>query len=362
MIPSQTYFKNSVIDFTKILFSTFIVLFLIILLFDTLELIRVTSKYSFHFRIILKLAIMKNYSSLEKIIPIIVLISSALYFYIKNKSNEIMTAKSYGLSNINILAPIIFITFMFGILNMAVFNPVGKMLLKKYQNYEAQNFKKQSSLVSVSKNGIWLKNRLDGKDIIINALRVSEIYKTMYDTNVFFLDKNSQFSERMIAKSIVFKEQELVLKDIISIDSEFKIQKINEIILPIKLSMSQIFGNLTSIDGISFFQLLEFIKVTEDSGVSATSYKLYFFKVLFYPFFIIGMVLVSYFFCSKLGQRKKFDISIFYSILLGFAICFFSNFMYAIGESGKILIILAILFPIIVSNLVPIYLIVNKTN
>ncbi|MFQ3306787.1 MAG: lipopolysaccharide export system permease protein [Candidatus Midichloriaceae bacterium] len=362
MIPSQTYFRISVIDFTKVLSAIFFIIFFIILLFDTLELIRSTSKYSFQFRMIVKLALMKNYGSLEKIIPIIALISSALYFYIKNKSNEIMTAKSYGLSNANIIAPVIFVIVIFGILNITVFNPVGKMLLKKYQNYEAQNFKKQSSLVSVSKNGIWLKNKLDDKDVIISALRVSEAYKTLYDTNVFFFDKDFQFRERMIAKSIVFKKEELILRDVISINSKFQIKNIDKVILPIKISMSQIFGNLTSIEGISFFQLLEFIKLTEDSGVSATRYKLYFFKELFSPFFIMGMVFISYFFCSKLGEKKKFDVSIFYSILVGFSIYFFANFMHAIGESGKISIILSVIFPIIVSNLVPIYLIINKNN
>ncbi len=66
-------------------------------------------------------------------------------------------------------------------------------------------------------------------------------------------------------------------------------KKEKEMILPITISISQIFENLATIDTISFLQLIEFIHITEESGLSSTRYLLYFIKELLSPLYIISM-------------------------------------------------------------------------
>jgi lipopolysaccharide export system permease protein len=356
MLISRTYFKNSFIEYSKVLVAVFCVFFLIIFLFDLLELLRITSKYSLKFSMVAKLALMKNYSSMNQTIPMLVLVASLIFFYIKNKNNEIIAAKSIGMSAFGILLPVIVSTCIFGAANITMINPLGTMFLQKYQNYEAQKFKNQLSLVSVAKSGIWLKNKLEEEDVIIKALRVSQTLNTMYDTNIFFINQNGEMQRQIDAKSILFEDGAIIINDAFVIDKNFNISSVDKIVLPIHVSISQIFENLTSIETISFFQLLEFIKITQDSGLSTTRYVLYFLKEMLSPLFLISMVIISYFFCCRIAQRRKLDISPLFCIITGFLMYFITNFIHALGASGQISVILAALFPIITFNTFALYL------
>ena len=134
MLLINTYFKKSFSEYLKIFAFTFIGFILVIFLFDMLELSRITSKYSLSFTMIMKLSLMKNYSSLSKTASMIVLVSSLIYFNLKNKNNELIAAKSIGISNLKIVLPVISVVFIFGVCNITIINPIGSMLLKKYQN------------------------------------------------------------------------------------------------------------------------------------------------------------------------------------------------------------------------------------
>jgi lipopolysaccharide export system permease protein len=357
---SWTYFKNSFVEYSKILISAFFVFVFVIFLFDFLELLRITSKYSLKLPMLVKLALMKNYSSINQTVPMLVLVASLIFFYVKNKNNEIIAAKSIGISAFDIMLPVILATCMFGLINIMVINPVGTMFLQKYQNYEAQKFKNQISLVSVAKSGIWLKNKLEEDNVIINALRVSQSLNTMYDTNVFFINNNGEMRKQITAKSILFQDNEIIINDAFIIDQDFKMSSADKIVLPIKIFISQIFENLTSIETISFFQLLELIQVTQDSGLSTTRYTLWFLKEMLSPLFLISMVIVSYFYCCHITRRKRVDLSPLFCVITGFAIYFLTNFIHALGASGQISIFLSVLFPIITFNTLATYLVVHK--
>ncbi|WPX96513.1 LptF/LptG family permease [Candidatus Bandiella euplotis] len=360
MVSSKTYFKRNFVDYFKTLFFTLAAFFLIILLFDLLEILRITSKYSLKLPVLIKLALMKNYSSLRQVVPMIVLVSSLIFFYIKNKNNEIIAAKSVGMSSFNIIIPVLSAVLVFGIINVVLINPVGTMFLRKYQNYEAHKFKKQVSLIAVSKSGIWLKNKLGEDDVIINALRVSQAFKTMHDTNIFIIDKTGALQKQVSAKKILLMQDEIIAEDATLIDRDFEIQSMPTITLPIQISISQIFENLTSIETISFFQLLEFIKIADDSGLSSTKYIMQFLKEVFSPIFLISMAMVSYFYCYNVSHRKKLDLSPLFCLVTGFTIYFSTNFVHALGSSGQISVILAVLFPVITFNTLISYLMFRK--
>ena len=359
---SKTYFKNIFLEYSKILFLTFLGFTLVILIFDILELSRITSKYSLKFTLVLKLALMKNYSSLSQTIPMITLISSLIYYNSKNKNNELIAAKSIGISNFYIILPVVSVVLVFGIINITAINPIGTMLLKKYQNYEANKFKKEKSLISISKSGIWLKSKFKNQNLIINSLRVSQISNTMNDVKIFFINNNGELEKQIFAKLVVFKNQNIIIKDATVIDKNFKILKKRNIILPIKISISQILENFTTIDTISFFQLLNFIKVTKESGLSINKYLLFFIKELLSPIYIISMSLISFFFSNQVKNRKKLDLTFLKGLTVGFIIYFITNFIHALGASANISIFLAALFPVIISNIIALYLILYKNN
>ena len=362
MLLSKTYFFKSSYEYLKTLIVTTITFATIILIFDSLEVARITSKHNISIFLVLKLALMKNYSSFSKVIPFLVLFASLIFFQDKNKRNEIIAAKSLGIDSIQILFPIIVITLLFGVVNMLVINPIGTTMVKKYQQYKNHRFSQKDlkSTTTIAKSGIWLKQKMLDDTVIVNALKISQFEKKMYDVSAFIVDDNGHFKQRIYAKSLFLEEGRVLLNNATTLNDKFQIEKKDKLYLPLNLSMSQITNNITEIESISFFELLKFIEVAKQFGFSTSKYLMYFFKEILNPLFLLSMLFISYSYSMEVVSRKKFNPNIFFAVITGFILFLISNFVFALGISNQISFLLAVIFPPITANFFALYLFLHK--
>ena len=360
MLFISTYFKKNFCQYFIILIMNFIGFILVILLFDIIDLTRMISKDRSEFYTILRLALMKNYSSLNKVSPMIILVSSFIYFYIKDRNNELIAAKSIGISNYGILFPIIVVTFIFGICNITIINSIGSMLVKRYHQYEVSHLKTSNSISPISKSGIWLKNTLNDKNIIIHASSFSVLSNTMYGIKILFINELGGLDHQIFANSMVLYNNYVFIKEPTILDYKLRITKKQEIVLPIKIDTLQVLEDFTNIESISILKLYRLIKSMKKSSLSATKYLLLFAKELTSPFYITSMTIVSFFFIDCTIYRDNFYLSSLYCLALGFAIIFGINFIYALGLSQNISIFLAVSSPVVITSIISLYLIIHK--
>lgn len=332
----------------------------IIFLFDIIELSKafVNSNVSIFF--LIKMALMKNYKNLEKITPFIILISGILFFNKKNRSLEIIAAKASGISSFSLILPVLVVTLLFSLFNVFVFNSVGIYFLKKYQDIEAVKLKGERSLITISKSGIWLRKKIDNDAIIINALRISQNNKTLHDLNIFYTLQDGTFLRRIIADKGILKHDMLELYNLEILDKDLNLEKKKNLAIPIKITLSEIIESLSSPETISFWNLFEYIDIAKSSGLSTKKYLHYLFKWILSPIYLLSMIFLSYAFITKFHSKKGVNTSIFLTISIGFLLYFISNFVYALGLSGKLPTILSAVLPVIASNAISLYFLLQS--
>ena len=102
-------------------------------------------------------------SLIIKLLPFIIFISSLWFLLNLRNSKDLLTLKVYGYSNFKIFFILAFTSFVFGWLILFALNPVTSAMVKYYEQKKSEYSKDIDHLVSINKNGLWIKeNTLDG--------------------------------------------------------------------------------------------------------------------------------------------------------------------------------------------------------
>ena len=354
------YYKKNTIEFLKIFLITLLIFCIVTIIFDSLELTRITSQYLLHTKMVIQLAVMKSYNSIEQSIPMIVLVSSSLYFYLKSRKNELVIAKILAISNFNIILPVLSIVLIIGLINITIINQIGFVLVNKYQYYKANKFKQKFDIVSALRNGVWVKNKVKHGNVIFKALKVLKTHKIIINTRMFLVNYQGEVKKQIFAKSIYFSNNHIIINNIIIIKEDFSIVKKRKIKLPIKILIPQILDHQILNKNIPLLELFSIIKAIKQCGLSSTEYVLIFLKELISPFHMIIMSLVSFFFSHYYLFNNKSTFALIYCIATGCTIFFCINMIYTLGVSGNVSIYIATLFPIIICNTIILYCILRK--
>ncbi|MEZ5690198.1 MAG: LPS export ABC transporter permease LptG [Rickettsiales bacterium] len=335
-------------------------------LVDILELIRRAGKVDgVPFHVILSLALLKMPSFAIKLIPYAVLIGSMASLSRLTKTQELIIARSAGVSVWQFLSPAVILVFILGVFVTTVFNPFAAALMTRSDQMENRYLSASASLLAVSPSGLWLrqlediepsaesnisKSRtvMDISEHIIHAARLLQDDMSFMKVIIFSFDRDKKFVERLDAKKAILIGDYLLLSEVIRSIPGKASEKIEEYKLPTSLTLEHIQDSFASPETISFWQLPNFIDMLEEAGFSALKHKLYWHTLLSSPFLMVGSVLIAAVFSLRPPRRGKIGILIVSGVITGFLIHFFSDIVFAFGAAGTIPISLAAWTPSLV--------------
>ncbi|MDA0781989.1 MAG: LPS export ABC transporter permease LptG [Rickettsiales bacterium] len=346
------------------------VMMVTIILFDSLELVRRAYSKDVPIGIILQMTLLKLPTIVQKVVPFAILIGGILSFSKLTRTSELVVARSAGISAWQFLSPAIIISFTLGIFIMTVFNPLASTMLSKFEQIEAKYLKGGTSTLSVSSNGLWLrqKNSFDSGKTVINALRVSHENMELYDVTIFMFGDNNEFLQRVdAAKAILIEEEDEEgdkksywdIKDAVLTVPGMAAAARTDYRLGTELSRHHIQESFASPETMSFWELPKFIGTLKDAGFSAIRHSLHWHNVLVTPFFLAAMVFFAAAFSLRPPRRGKTGALMVAGIASGFIIYFISNLVLALGLSGSIPVIVSAWTPACVSILIGTVLILH---
>ena len=82
-----------------------------------------------------------------------------------------------------------------------MFTPVSARMFAEFAGLEARYVKGEASQLSVSQNGLWLRQGDEKQQSVIHALRVADQGEHLEDVIVFLYGANDHFIGRIDAKS-----------------------------------------------------------------------------------------------------------------------------------------------------------------
>ena len=354
----KTYTKFIIYKFIKSFFFVLSIIFSLVFilnLINELEFFRSKNLSPYY---MIYLSFLNSPSLIFEILPFIFLISTQVFFTGLFKDNQIEIFKYSGLKNIKIILIISFFTIFLGIIIIIFFYNFSSNLKNFYLNLKSNYTTDDKYLAVITKNGLWVKDKIDDKILIVNALELKENLLTSVLITEF--DKNYQIirninskkidiknNDWIVHKPIIFKNNVKSYEDTIIIKSNFNYEKIQNL-----------FSNLNS---LSVFQLFELKKNYKSLGYSTTEIQIYIYKLFTYPFYLLLIVIFTSAVMLNFKNIKSNTFKISVGLFLSVLIYYFNNFFYILGVSEMVSTYTAISFPLLFLALTN-TLIINKIN
>jgi lipopolysaccharide export system permease protein len=338
-----------IIKFLKI-FSIGILIFLslgvTLNLFEEIEFFK-NLNLSFTLPLILSLSYVPTL--ILELLPFVVFLSAMYYFLHLRSSKDLLSVKIFGYSNLKITLIISFFCFFLGVIFLLAVNPVTSLLVKYYETKKAQYARDVDHLISVNKNGVWIKE-IKGADYkIISAESLKN--KNLKKVSIYSFS-NNKLIQRIESETALIAESPWIMKNVhvydirtnesnFFEDYEFYSDNNSE-------KINSLYKNLNT---LSFLNLVLNYSELNEKGYSKKLLNEKINKFASIPVFLFLMVvLAAIFTIGTLKDKKKFYY-ILISILTCVATYYFKDLSMALGQTEKINLTLSIWIPIIVISL-----------
>ena len=282
-------------------------------------------------------------------LPFIIFISSMWFMLGIRNNKDLLILKVYGYSNIKIFFILATTSFILGWLVLVLITPITSSLTKFYEKTKSNYSKETNHLVSFSKNGIWIKETLEGNQRIISADKLENF--DLVNVTIFHLDNKYQLqekinSERVNIKDFVWKidqAQKFKVEDNI-----FKSEKISNYKLKSVYNHEKITNLFKNFETISFLDLTIRYNKLLSNGYNNLFLKQTLNTQLSLPFLLLLMTGIA----AILTMHTLKDSNNLTYIILGLAVSilvfYFKDLSLALGKTDRISMVLSIWVPVIV--------------
>ncbi len=321
---------------------SFVIVFLIfaalLIIGDFVEQFRKSTGKDVPIKIIFQLSIFNFLSLVEFIIPIVAFFAALLTYILLIKNSEYLIINSVGISNIKVLIPAFIIYFIIGIFFVTIINPLSAVFYDRYTELEYKFIAKSDKFASITKNGIWLKQFNNKKNIssVLYAQQISNNGSTLINFMLLEYDEKGAFQGRLDGKKAYLNNGFWAMNDV-QISPKYNQASFKDNLkYATNIKPSDITNSLSSPDSISFWEMRKFINFLEDLGYSAQEFKLYYYNLIILPFFLSFLTVLASSLIIDLKQNSKITKTIISAFVLIFIIYFLSNLLDALGSSSQI--------------------------
>tara|TARA_B100001564_G_C20659327_1_gene680789 strand:- start:310 stop:1095 length:786 start_codon:yes stop_codon:yes gene_type:complete len=246
-----------------------------------------------------------------------------------------------------------FLSFIWGLLILIVLNPITSDMVKYYEKTKSNYSKDTDHLVTINRNGVWIKETKKDSLYIINADRLEN--NNLIDVSINIISKENIIKRRIEASgaNISLNTWDIKNPKIFDFDSEGNVTieekgKMEFFSFYNVEKLNNLFKNL---DTISFIELISESKSLITRGYEKTtiSEKINSFFAL--PFFLALMTILAAIF--TINNRNSNNINYLMTAVLTCAVIYYmKDLSVALGKSDRISPEISVWIPIVVIALI----------
>lgn len=303
----------------------------IIFLFEVAELARrAGGRSDVGFFVVLKMGAYKLPETVEHILPFVVLFAGLFTFWRLTRNQELVIARSVGVSAWQFLTPALLVTLAFSSLNITVINPIGAAMNAQYHAMEMHYLDRVPTL-ELSGAGLWLRQHNADKHYLLHADHVAMDPLTLTPLMAFIYDDANAYLGRIDAPQAVLQNGAWDMHDAwINMDKKPP-EHVNDWRLPTTLTLGKIQESMATPNTISFWELPRFIRALKTIGLPQSRHQLAFQNLLSQPFLLCSMVLFAAAFALRMNRRGGVTGMILAGVLLGSFVYTLNNVVNALG-------------------------------
>lgn len=271
-------------------------------------------------------------------LPLAVFMGTLLASYNLTKSTESIIVASAGLSPYQAARPFLISAALIGVFATTIVNPYSVDLSAK--NITPDHLK-------LIDNAIWLRESSENGYITMNAKKMHKSGDILLfeDATIYTQDPTFKLTQRVEAQTVTLSDAGLDAAKAKTWD-ENGILTVRDWHATTLLNPQTVLDRYLQPDQISFWQLPGFIKKMQAIGAPVRGHLVQFWTLLFLPLTMIAMATLGVAF-SQTKQRRNYSFGVKFGmgIITCFAVYFLVNMFNALGATGALPPLLAIVAP-----------------
>lgn len=324
----------------------FAVFFGILMLIDMLDQLRRLSGKGVGLVQAAELSALNVPESLYNILPLIMILAAIAMFLGLARSSELVVVRAAGRSGLRFVMAPLAVSLMIGVAAVAVLNPLVAATSKAYEARYAGYARGAERVLSVSEEGLWLRQGGDGMQTVIHAARANLDGTELFDATFLTFDDAGLPRERIEAESARLDPGAWVLTGakrwpLDGLNPERGAQAEGDGRLASDLTADAIRDSFGSPSAIPVWELPAYIRGLERAGFSARNHQVWLQMQLALPLLMSAMVLIAAGFTMRHARAGGTGLLVLFSLLGGFAIFFLRNFAQVLGQNGQVPVLVA---------------------
>ena len=300
------------------------------------------------------LTLLSSPSLIQILLPFVFLFGGISAYVGLNRRSELIAMRAAGVSAWRFIMPSAAAAFIVGILTVLVINPVSAQLNARF---EADQTKIMSNYLGDIPKDIWLRQGDEHNQMVIHAksrdtlqgdVRLRGVSLFVYQKNQF---GQPEFKRRLEAAEAVLRPGFWQLKDVREASAGESSVQSDSLSIRSTLDPEAAVERAVAPDAIAFWRLPATIKQTEESGFSASGYRLRFQQLLATPLMFAAMAILAAAFSLRLVRLGGLAGLAGAGFALGFVVFFFDRYSGALGRADIIPLLAAAWAPAVVALL-----------
>lgn len=339
--------------------------FAVLFLIDMVEEIRRFADQGLSLAATAELALLNTPQSAYRILPMTVILAAIALFLALARSSELVVIRASGRSALSMLAAPLVAALVIGAIAVTVLNPIVAGTAKQYEAKSSRYKLGEENVLSVSREGLWLRQGGPDGQTVIRAARANSDGTTLYGASFTTFAPESGPVSRIDAAEATLSDGAWLLKEakrwhfMLGANPERDATYYEVFRLASDLTADQIRESFGAPATIPIWELPAFIDSLERAGFSARKHNVWLQMELALPLLLVAMVLVGAGFTMRHARSGRTGMMVLMAIIAGFAIFLLRNFAQVLGENGQIPVALAAWSPPLAAALLSLSLVLH---
>lgn len=295
------------------------------------------------------LAALNTPEMVYRILPLITILAAIALFLALSRSSELVVIRAAGRSALaSLLAPVAAAVAV-GAVAVAVLNPLVAATSRAYEARSTALSRGDGSVLSVSGEGLWLREGSPAGQRVIRAARANLDGTVLYQVGMTDFPPPAAGDgrapggpmRRIEAASAALGSGVWVLEgakvwDFAHPNPERDATRAERLEVATTLTGEQIRDSFGTPSAIPIWELAAFIDTLDRAGFSALEHRVWLQMELALPLLMAAMVLVGAGFTMRHARAGQRGLMVLLAVIAGFAIFFLRNIAQVMGENGQI--------------------------
>lgn len=300
---------------------------------------------------VLELGLLNLPGTLYELLPLLILLATLLMFLGLARSSELVVIRASGRSALRSAASPMAAAFLIGVVTISVLNPIVAATERRYDLTMARYLGTEERTVSVSDEGLWLRQGTAEAQTVIRATASNSDGTHLFGVSFFTFGPGGDMVQRYAAAEAELGDGAWTLRDAIrwpilgAANPQTAATEFDTLTIASTLTREQIRDSFGRPETVPIYDLPQFIAQLGDAGFAALQHRVWLQMELSAPLTFAAMVLIAAGFTMRHTRFGRTGVMVLSAILMGFAVFFIRSFAQVLGESGQLPVVIVAWMP-----------------